>query len=288
MNYSNHVSRLQLPESSAAQPQQKVLSLEPGKRGFCLRLRTAATIARRKFEPYRLPVVAALAAAAFCAPVQEARAQLGYDPFAADLSHAEEKWAPYTTAALNGTNRPVSTTVNGVTPVVADGTSFNISVTAPNPNGAFLTSGGNIYSPTDMLTLTLTSTYAPAIGSFNTVVFSIKTLGSPLDAAGVVLTPNGGTAIAPRYSSISMSGSGMGATEQSAFQFDLSGVGGSNNFSISIPGSATSVSFSSAQLDASTTTYGALNVVPEPSSLAFVAVAAGGWSMAGARRRRLS
>ena len=285
MNYSNHASRLQLRDPSAAQPPQKLLSLEPGRRGLCLRTRTVATMARRKFEPYRLSVAAALAALAFLAPVRDARAQLGYDPFAANASHTEERWATYSDAATDGTNRPSSTFINGVNAHLTNATAFNFGVTAPNPSGAFLTSGNNIYSPTTVLTLALSSTYAPAIGSFNTIVFSLKTLGNLLDTTRLVLTPNGGQAITPRHGSVSMTGSGMGASAQYAFQFDLSGIGGSNNFSITVPGSASSVSFSSAQLDATTTVYGAQSVVLEPSSLALMAVAFGGLSFVTLRRR---
>lgn len=288
MNYSHHASRLQLPDPAAARPPQKLLSLEPAKRGFCLRVRTAATMARRELEPYRLPVAAGtIAAAAFLAPVQDARAQLGYDPFAGNVSHTEESWATYSDASLGGTNRPTSTAVNGINTMLANATAFNFDVTAPTGETAFIT-GGRIYSFADQLTLTLTSTYAPAVGSFNTVVFSLKALGNPLNTAGVLLTPNGGQAIAPIYTSIATSGSGMGATAQYAFQFNLAGIGGSNNFTIAVPASASSVSYANAQLDETTTVYGAQNVVPEPSSLAFMAAAGGGLMIVVLRRRRLS
>ncbi len=286
MNYSNNVSRLQIQDPAVVQPPQKLLSLEPGKRGLCLRVRAAATMARLRFEPYRLPVVAAVAVVAFLAPVHEARAQLGYDPFAANLSHAEEKWATYADATTGGANRPTSTSVNGVDAMLANAASFNFDVTFPTPSNAFVTGGGNIYSFSNPLTLTLTSTYAPTVGSFNTVVLSIKTLGNPVNTAGVFLTPSGGQAIAPRFVSISSMGSGMGASAQYAFQFDLSAIGGANNFSIALPGADSSVSFGSSQLDETTSIYGAQSVVPEPSSLAFLA-ALGGMSFVAFRRRGL-
>ncbi len=91
MNYSNHASRLQLQDPSVAQAPQKLLSLEPGRRGLCLRVRTAATMARRKFTPYRLPVAAAIAVAACFAPIHMARVQPGDRPFASNLVHSEEK-----------------------------------------------------------------------------------------------------------------------------------------------------------------------------------------------------
>lgn len=287
MHYNNHDSRLQLQDTANQPSAQKFFSLERGTRGVRLRVRNAATMARRKLTPFSLPAAAALAL--YLAPMPVAHAQLGYDPFASNPIRAEEKWAPYVDAATGGTNRPVSTTVSGVTPPVSNAMSFNFAVSAPSTatSGAFLTGGGNIYSFSAALTLTLTSTFAATVGSFNTVVFSIKTLGSPLNTAGVSLTlTSTGQTIAPIYTNVVDSGAGMGATAQSAFQFDLSGAGGSNNFSITVPGSASSVSFSSAQLDATTTAYGTQSVVPEPSSIAIVLTAVGGLCVAGVRSRR--
>lgn len=59
MHYTNHDTRQQL-QPAAIQPEpQQFLSLERGRRGFCLRVRTAATVARRKLEPFKLPGAAA-------------------------------------------------------------------------------------------------------------------------------------------------------------------------------------------------------------------------------------
>lgn len=244
MHYSNHDNRQQRPEAAPSSP-QKLLSLERNSRGLCLRVRTAATMARRKLVPFGLPVAAVLTLFACVVPFRVARAQLGYDPFAGNLVHNEEQWATYSNAALDGTNRPGTTFINGVNAAAANASSFNFAVTNINPSsGSTLFTGGtgngNIYSFNAALTLTLTSNAAPTAGTFNTVVFSIKTLGTALYYTGVQLTL----------------GTGMSATAQSAFQFDLSSFGGSNNFSIAASGSGSSVSFSSSQLDATTTVTG--------------------------------
>ena len=287
MHYSNHDNRLQRPNSAPAAP-QKFLSLERSARGVRLRVRSAATMARRKLVPFGLPTAAVLALAACVTPLRVANAQLGYDPFAGNTNHTEERWTTYSTAATGGTNRPTTTSLNGVDTTAANAAAYNFGVTAPDSNtsGAFVTSGGNIYSPTSALTLTLTSTFVPPAGAFQTVIFSLRTQGNPLNTAGIFLTTNNNQTVAPRFLSLANSGSGMGAVAQNAFQFDLSGVGGTTSFTLTVPGSASSVSFSSSQLDASTTAFGAQNLVPEPSSIALVALAASGLAVAAVRCRR--
>lgn len=283
MNYTNSSNRLHVPVRSDLPPKTATfLSLERSARGLHLRVRTAATLARRKAGAFKL-ATAAMAVACF-APVDAAKAQLSYNPFAGTTSYTEERWvsatnpntASYTDSTANGTNRPSSMTGDAVNGTLLTAASFNFRVTAPNPTDAFLIpSGGpgNIYSFDQTLTLTLTSTYAPTAGAFNTVVFSIRVAGTALNTAGVLLTPNGGAAIAPRFTNLTTSGSGMGAVGQYAFQFDLSGIGGSNNFSIALPSTGQSSSYSSSQLDETTTAFGGQSVVPEPASVTLLALA---------------
>lgn len=285
VNHSNHSSRLRLREnqSGLVRNPSTVQNSEKNKRGLCPSGHVATVTQRR---PSSLNLVAA--SMVLFASVPAASAQLGYDPFANNVSHTEASWARYVDATTNGTNRPSATFINGVNSTTLNATSFNLGVTAPDPSGAFVTSGGNIYSFSNAYTLTLSSNFAPVAGTFNTVVFSAKVLGNPLDLANVVLTPSGGASIAPSFTTVSTSGSGMGEASQYAFQFDLAGWGGSNNFTITLPGSASSVSFSSSQLDATTTTYGAQSVVPEPGNTTLMVLGGFGllWSTQRLRRRQ--
>ncbi|MBE7158337.1 MAG: hypothetical protein INR62_07865, partial [Rhodospirillales bacterium] len=108
---------------------------------------------------------------------------------------------PTPTPKSNGTNRPAATFVSGVDSTASNASPFNFGVTAPanNAGRAFITSGGNIYSPTSALTLTIASTSAATVETFNTVIFSLKTLGNPLNTAGVLLTLNTDQTIAPSF-----------------------------------------------------------------------------------------
>ena len=221
---------------------------------------------------------------------------MNYDPFAGNASHTEERWVSatnantgsYTDPATNGTNRPNSLTGDAVNAALLNATAFNFRVTSANSNAFLIPSGGpgNIYSFDQTLTLTLTSTYAPPTGTFNTVVFSIRVAGTPLNTAGVLLTPNNGAAVAPRFTNAVLSGSGMAAVTQYAFQFDLSAVGGSNNFFIVLPASGASASFGGSQLDTTTAAYGAVSVVPEPSTAAATLAGVGGLMLLLRRRQR--
>ena len=166
------------------------------------------------------------------------------------------------------------------TPAMAD--VVTISAAQTNP---VATSTANAGLPADV-SISSAGSITPASGTAVTIdsANSVTNAGtlSITDADGSAgIVANAGTT-----GSITNSGTGVGAAAQSAFQWDLSSLGGANNFTITVPGSAASVSFSSAQLDTTTATYGAQSVVPEPSTVAALAVGGLGLGLLGRRLRR--
>lgn len=145
--------------------------------------------------------------------------------------------------------------------------------------GALITGTGNIYNMAEASAFTIS--YASGSGPLGLVVLQTRTFGTELDYNSVRLTYDGGSLMATRTETdrvqVGAPGTpGSGVYVSSAWQWDLSGrnVG---QYSISFNAAEHSLSFDSALLD--------VQAVPEPGTLALMAIGAG-FLVVGLRRRR--
>lgn len=145
--------------------------------------------------------------------------------------------------------------------------------------GALITGTGNIYNMAEASAFTIG--YASASGPLGLVVLQARTFGTELDYNSVRLSYDGGFLTATRTETdrvqVGTPGTpGSGVYVSSAWQWDLSGrnVG---QYSISFNAAEHSLSFDSALLD--------VQVVPEPGTLALMAIGAG-FLVVGLRRRK--
>ena len=145
--------------------------------------------------------------------------------------------------------------------------------------GALITGTGNIYNMAE--TSAFTISYASASNPLGLVVLQARTFGTELDYNSVRLNYDGGFLTATRTETDRMQVGtpgtpGSGVYVSSAWQWDLSGRNISQ-YSISFNAVEHSLSFDSALLD--------VQVVPEPGTLALLAIGAG-FVVTGLRRRR--
>jgi hypothetical protein len=158
------------------------------------------------------------------------------------------------------------------------GTDLSPVLTQLTP-GALITGTGNIYNMAEASAFTIS--YASGSGPLGLVVLQTRTFGTELDYNTVRLTYDGGSLTATRTETdrvqVGAPGTpGSGVYVSSAWQWDLSGrnVG---QYSISFNAVEHSLSFDSALLD--------VQVVPEPGTLALMAIGAG-FLVVGLRRRK--
>lgn len=146
-------------------------------------------------------------------------------------------------------------------------------------SGALITGTGNIYNMAE--TSAFTIGYASTSNPLGLVVLQTRTFGTELDYNSVRLTYDGGSLTAVRTETdrvqVGQPGTpGSGVYVSSAWQWDLSGRNVSQ-YTISFNAVEHSLSFDSALLD--------VQVVPEPGTLALLAIGAG-FVVTGLRRRR--
>lgn len=182
-----------------------------------------------------------------------------------------QEWNIFTTAA--GPNAPDVAEVNPSG--TADAFDSNAG-SPPTGSGAFVTSGGNIYSPAGVIKPRIIIPQPNAgPGYFTEVLLQVKVLGSDiatgdLTVDGVPIATLGNYSYA-ELSRVELGGLGGFAVEH-LWAFTLPGNPAS--FSVLIPNGATSVSLDRVAVDT-------FAVVPEPAVAAVLAVA-----MLGLRRRR--
>lgn len=145
--------------------------------------------------------------------------------------------------------------------------------------GALITGTGNIYNMAE--TSAFTISYTSASNPLGLVVLQTRTFGTELDYNSVRLNYDGGFLTATRTETdrvqVGQPGTpGSGVYVSSAWQWDLSGRNVSQ-YSISFNAVEHSLSFDSAMVD--------VQVVPEPGTLALLAIGAG-FVVTGLRRRR--
>ena len=145
--------------------------------------------------------------------------------------------------------------------------------------GALITGTGNIYNMAE--TSAFTISYASGSNPLGLVVLQTRTFGTELDYNSVRLNYDGGFLTATRTETdrvqVGQPGTpGSGVYVSSAWQWDLSGRNVSQ-YSISFNAVEHSLSFDSAMMD--------VQVVPEPGTLALLAIGAG-FVVTGLRRRR--
>ncbi len=158
------------------------------------------------------------------------------------------------------------------------GTDLSPVLTQLTP-GALITGTGNIYNMAEASAFTIS--YASGSGPLGLVVLQTRTFGTELDYNTVRLTYDGGSLTATRTETdrvqVGAPGTpGSGVYVSSAWQWDLSGRNVSQ-YSISFNAAEHSLSFDSALLD--------VQVVPEPGTLALMAIGAG-FLVVGLRRRK--
>jgi hypothetical protein len=176
------------------------------------------------------------------------------------------------------------------TPTARDASGLDAS-SFPN-DGAFLTSGGNIYSFSApiQIALDLPNYGKGAAGWSTTIVLQIQTAGNPLDPSSIALTPLGGSALLPLDGGTrtfsGSTGSPFGGNKDDWF-FEWHVDGNASSYALTFKASDASMSLDRISVDTLTTFTPAVAPTPEPSSLVSATLGllvAGGWW--GLRRRR--
>ncbi|MGH7214122.1 MAG: PEP-CTERM sorting domain-containing protein [Tepidisphaeraceae bacterium] len=137
-------------------------------------------------------------------------------------------------------------------------------------SGAFLTSGGNIYSPTVATKFVVdVPDYDLADADSSVVVAQFRTLGTEPAYDGITLTPDGGTAISPT-STQELDRVALGGFGGTQVDYLARWVvpGNADGYTLNFAASESSMSLDRIAIDTFAT-------VPEPASLASIAVAGG-------------
>jgi len=187
--------------------------------------------------------------------------------FVGQPNSTTQEWFHFITGSTTGPNAPLLpyTNPNGI-PNAYDATAAT--------DGAFLTGGGNIYSPTGAIRATIVIPNYNLGNNWTTqIILQTQTLGSAIDLANVTVTPLGGSPIAAVPADITILSQtplgGMGGTlDDYKFVWNVPGNAASYTLTFTTPTS--SLSWAGARVDTLATPLAA---VPEPATLGLAGAA---------------
>ncbi|MEN1678628.1 MAG: PEP-CTERM sorting domain-containing protein [Planctomycetota bacterium] len=227
---------------------------------------------------------ATAAHAEFIDPASDAPPFADWDRGDADSLYAE--WDVFTVPIGAPGNLPDvgSFPASGSTTAGADANVTQVFAPFGGP-GAFITSGGNIYSFATVNDFDVTVPgYGYGAGYNTRFIAQVRTLGVPIDPSSVGLSFDGGAQALPPTQVLKLGGEALGgpfgASTDTLFAWDL--AGSPSDFQFDFTAASSSLSLDRLAIDVYTQT-GSFGSIPEPSAVGLMIAAAG--SIASLRRR---